>query len=244
MKRETPLARELLLLAGAVRECLAVQKDLGSPGYDLSPDALAVLDRWDASKAPAKAAPRPAARDVLYQRNQPAADGARPRPVARPTAATARDASSSPVKVLFVSDGPIPARSEAGVLLYKIARAMGFSDGEYKVADLSGGIEGERDGGSLDDAVDALRPSAVCLLGERAARAVIGAKTPFAALAGRFHRAGIGEVLPTWHPETILACRFPEEEKQFKGEVWKHMKMIMKRLGLSAPKPQKKNSED
>lgn len=247
MKRETPLALELLLLAEAFIEDLRVQKDLGSPGYDLSPEALAVLDRWDSSKIAVKAASRPAAKDVPYQRVQPVTDGARPRQASRlaPMAASpVRGVGESGVRVLFVSEAHIPAESEAGALLEKIALAMGLSGGEFKVADLEGKIEGQRQGADLAEAVNALSPQAVCVLGERAARAVLGAKTPFPALAGRFHLAGIGEVMPTWHPETILACRFPEEEKHVKGEVWKHMQVIMKRLGLSVPKPQKKNSAD
>ncbi|MBI5845473.1 MAG: hypothetical protein HZB23_12490 [Deltaproteobacteria bacterium] len=243
MKRTAPLVKELLVLTEAVIEDLRVQRDLGSPGYDLSPEALAVLDRWDSSKAPAKAAPRPADKDAPYQRVQPVTNVARPRQAARPIAAPAQDAASSGVKVLFVSDLPIPANSEAGALLNKIAQAMGFSGDEYKVADLNGGIEGEKESGSLDEVMNAIRPQAVCVLGEKATRDVLGAKAPFAALAGRFHQAEIGKVLPTWHPSTILACRFPEEEKQIKGEVWKHMQVIMKRLGLSASKTQKKKSE-
>lgn len=252
MKRETPVIRELLSLAAAFLEDLRVQKDLGSPGYDLSPEALTVLERWKEGAGKA-APPRPSpslarsATETSERRDfPPAASSARPAPSPARSAVRASEASAvhGGIKVLFVSDGPVPALGEAGILLNKIIQAMGLSDGDWKVADLNGGIEGEKGSSNLDESFKAVNPKAVCLLGEKATRAILGGKTPFPALAGRFHETSLGPALPTWHPSTILACRFPEEEKQVKSEVWKHMRLIMKKAGLSAPKPQRKNSAD
>jgi hypothetical protein len=242
MKRISPLIREVEAITSAFLEALRVQKELGSSGYDLSPEAMAALSGWGTGPASEKV-------PVAFP-TKPSPAGIPAQPVGRPRQAE-RPAANPPqalpdrrrVKVLFVSDGPLSARSEAGILLAKIAEAMGLHPENYRVVDLSASEAQQPDLTALCEAVQKARPEAVCVLGEKAAGAILDSKTPFAALAGRFHSTGLGEVLPTWHPSTILACRYPEEEKLLKAEVWKHVKMIVKRLKLPAMTPRKKSHD-
>lgn len=72
--------------------------------------------------------------------------------------------------------------------------------------------------------IQAVRPELICVLGESAARALLGGDAPFSRVRGRFHvHEGI-PVMPTYEPAHLLT--HPSDKRH----VWQDMQAVMKAL--------------
>jgi DNA polymerase len=75
-----------------------------------------------------------------------------------------------------------------------------------------------------------LEPELILVLGNHAARAVLGADRGITSLRGRIHRAPDGRaVLPTFHPAYLL--RNPDAKR----DAWLDLQLVARTLGLRLP---------
>lgn len=126
---------------------------------------------------------------------------------------------------------------EAGQLLTRIIKAMGFAREEVYICNvLKCRPPGNRN--PLPEEVEAcstfmlrqvraIAPEAIVALGTFAAQALLGTKEPISKLRGVFHDYHGIPLMPTFHPAFLL--RNPERKR----EVWEDMKQVMGRLGIA-----------
>lgn len=114
---------------------------------------------------------------------------------------------------------------DAGDLLAKIVKAMGFDTGQvhlvtFPTRDASApGLLAE-----LVRRIDEVNPEVVVALGEVTARLLLATREPIGTLRGRFHDFRGRALMPTLHPEAMLA------DEGLKRQVWAEMKLVMQRL--------------
>ncbi|WP_298269205.1 uracil-DNA glycosylase [Geobacter sp.] len=148
-------------------------------------------------------------------------------------------------RLLFVGEAPgreedlrgEPFVGEAGQLLTRIIKAMGFAREEVYICNvLKCRPPGNRN--PLPEEVEAcstfmlrqvraIAPEAIVALGTFAAQALLGTKEPISKLRGVFHDYHGIPLMPTFHPAFLL--RNPERKR----EVWEDMKQVMGRLGIA-----------
>ncbi len=152
-------------------------------------------------------------------------------------------------RLLFVGEAPgreedlrgEPFVGEAGQLLTRIIKAMGFAREEVYICNvLKCRPPGNRN--PLPEEVEAcstfmlrqvraIAPEAIVALGTFAAQALLGTKEPISKLRGVFHDYHGIPLMPTFHPAFLL--RNPERKR----EVWEDMKQVMGRLGIATAPP-------
>jgi DNA polymerase len=128
-------------------------------------------------------------------------------------------------RLLFVMDGP-GFDGEAGGLLVNIIKAMGFAAEEVHLLCFAPNAAGEASAtrAELLGRVAAVAPEVVVALGEPAARLLLDSRETIGALRGSFHDLAGTALMPTLHPETLVA------NPALKREVWSDMQQVMKRL--------------
>jgi uracil-DNA glycosylase family 4 len=161
-------------------------------------------------------------------------------------------------ELMFVGEGPgadedaqgEPFVGRAGQLLNNMIKAMGLRREDVYIANIvkcrpPGNRTPERDecetcSPFLMRQISVVKPKAIVALGAVAAKNLLAINAPMSELRGRwydFKPAGSDPAWPgarlavTYHPAFLL--RDPRQ----KGEAWKDLQMVMKYLGLEAPKP-------
>jgi uracil-DNA glycosylase len=161
-------------------------------------------------------------------------------------------------ELLFVGEGPgadedeqgEPFVGRSGQLLTNMIKAMGLSREQVYIANIvkcrpPGNRAPEREESEtcspfLMRQIAAIKPKVVVALGATAAKNLLAMNAPMTQLRGRFYDFKPAGVLdPNWdgcklavtyHPAFLL--RDPRQ----KGEAWKDLQMVMRELGLKAPK--------
>lgn len=128
-----------------------------------------------------------------------------------------------------------PYSGEAGALLTRIIEAMSFSRESVYISHVvkcrpAGGRKPDRFEARacrkhLDQQIKAVGPDVIVVLGEFAARALLGTDAAIDRLRGRFHAYAGVSVMPTYDPAHLLA------DPSAKRAVWEDMKQVMKAFG-------------
>lgn len=114
---------------------------------------------------------------------------------------------------------------EAGGLLAKIIGAMKFKRDEICLVSFDAGQDQDAMARALTAKLAELAPQVVVSLGEEATSLLLKDRTPLARLRGHFRDLQGVAVMPTLHPEALLA------DEGLKRHVWEDMKLVMRRLG-------------
>ncbi len=163
-------------------------------------------------------------------------------------------------ELMFVGEGPgadedekgEPFVGRAGQLLNNMIKAMGIERESVYIANIvkcrpPGNRQPERDecetcSPFLMRQIAVVKPKVIVALGATAAKTLLAMNSSMIQLRGRFYDfkpAGLRSSDPDWdgcklavtyHPAYLL--RDPRQ----KGEAWKDLQMVMKELGLKAPK--------
>lgn len=144
--------------------------------------------------------------------------------------------------VLFVGEAPgrdedlqgEPFVGEAGQLLTKMIKAMGFERSDVYICNVIKcrppenrnplPAEIESCCPFMQRQIKAIAPKAIVALGTFAAQTLLGSKEPISKLRGRFHKYHGIALMPTFHPAFLL--RSPEKKR----EVWSDLQQVMKLL--------------
>jgi uracil-DNA glycosylase family 4 len=163
-------------------------------------------------------------------------------------------------ELMFVGEGPgadedekgEPFVGRAGQLLNNMIKAMGIEREQVYIANIvkcrpPGNRQPERDECAtcspfLMRQIAVVKPKVIVALGATAAKTLLAMNSSMMQLRGRFYDfkpAGVRSHDPDWdgcklavtyHPAFLL--RDPRQ----KGEAWKDLQMVMKELGMKAPK--------
>lgn len=149
---------------------------------------------------------------------------------------------SQSAKVLFVGEAPgrdediqgEPFVGEAGQLLTKMIKAMGYERSEVYICNVlkcrppenrnPAPEEISQCGPFLLRQVKAIAPKAIVALGTFAAQTLLCSKEPISRLRGKFHDYHSIPLMPTFHPAFLL--RSPEKKR----EVWADLQQVIKLL--------------
>jgi len=163
-------------------------------------------------------------------------------------------------ELMFIGEGPgadedaqgLPFVGRAGQLLNNMIAAMGLKREQVYIANIvkcrpPGNRTPERDecdtcSPFLMRQIEVIRPKVIVALGATAAKNLLGMNDSMASMRGRFYdfsppRTAMDDGEPfscklavTYHPAFLL--RDPRQKK----ETWKDLQMVMRFLGLPAPK--------
>jgi DNA polymerase len=151
-------------------------------------------------------------------------------------------------RLMFVGEGPgadedtcgEPFVGKAGQLLNNMIQAMGLQREQVYVANIvkcrppanrvPEPVEANTCSQFLLQQIDIVQPQVIVALGATAALYLLGLKQPLGVLRGLWHECRGAKLAVTYHPAFLL--RDPRQ----KGEAWKDLQMVMKELGLEAPK--------
>jgi uracil-DNA glycosylase len=161
-------------------------------------------------------------------------------------------------QLMFVGEGPgadedaqgEPFVGRSGQLLNNMIKAMGLQREEIYIANVvkcrpPGNRAPERDESEtcspfLMRQIAAIKPKVVVALGAVAAKNLLAINAPMSELRGRFYDfmpAGTHD--PSWQGTNLAVTYHPAfllRDPRQKGEAWKDLQMVMKYLGLTAPK--------
>ncbi len=162
-------------------------------------------------------------------------------------------------ELLFVGEGPgadedeqgEPFVGRSGQLLTNMIKAMGLSREQVYIANIvkcrppanraPEREESETCSPFLMRQIAAIKPKVVVALGATAAKGLLAMSAPMTQLRGRFYEfkpTGGGD--PNWHGCKLAVTYHPAfllRDPRQKGEAWKDLQMVMRELGLKAPKP-------
>ncbi len=151
-------------------------------------------------------------------------------------------------EIMFVGEGPgadedeqgEPFVGRAGQLLNKMIEAIGLRRDQVYIANVvkcrpPGNRTPERDECEtclpfLLRQIDVIRPKIMVALGSVAAKNLLGLNDTMASMRGHIYDFRGTKVVVTYHPAFLL--RDPRQ----KSEAWKDLQLVMKHLGLRAPK--------
>ncbi|HEY1272757.1 MAG TPA: uracil-DNA glycosylase [Terriglobales bacterium] len=151
-------------------------------------------------------------------------------------------------ELMFVGEGPgadedaqgEPFVGRAGQLLNNMIKAMGLRREDVYIANVvkcrpPGNRTPERDecdtcSPFLLRQIAVIKPKAIVALGAVAAKTLLAINSSMADMRGRWYDFRGTKLAVTYHPAFLL--RDPRQ----KGEAWKDLQMVMKELGLKAPK--------
>ena len=169
-------------------------------------------------------------------------------------------------ELMFIGEGPgadedaqgLPFVGRAGQLLNNMITAMGLKREQVYIANIvkcrpPGNRTPERDecdtcSPFLMRQIQVIRPKVIVALGATAAKNLLGVNDSMASMRGRFYDfspPGMSmdaaepfscKLAVTYHPAFLL--RDPRQKK----ETWKDLQMVMRYLGLSAPKREPEGS--
>jgi len=149
---------------------------------------------------------------------------------------------SQSAPILFVGEAPgrdediqgEPFVGEAGQLLTKMIKAMGFERSEVYICNLLKCRPPENRNPSPEEIahcrpfllrqVKAIAPKVIVALGTFSAQTLLGSKEPISRLRGMFHDYHGIPLMATFHPAYLL--RSPEKKR----EVWADLQQVMKLL--------------
>lgn len=154
---------------------------------------------------------------------------------------------SPSARLVFIGEGPgrdedlqgAPFVGPAGQLLDKMIQGMGLDAEQVYICNVVKcrppnnrvpmADEASRCEPYLTRQISVVRPDVIVALGKTAATLLLGLDQPMARLRGRWHVYRDTPVMPTFHPAFLL--RSP----QYKREVWEDLKLVLARLGMTAP---------
>jgi uracil-DNA glycosylase len=164
-------------------------------------------------------------------------------------------------ELMFVGEGPgadedeqgEPFVGRAGQLLNNMIKAMGIERKQVYIANIvkcrpPGNRTPERDecetcSPFLMRQIAVIKPKVVVALGAVAAKTLLAMNSSMMQLRGRFYDfkpAGVRSNDPGWNGCKLAVTYHPAfllRDPRQKGEAWKDLQMVMKELGLTAPKP-------
>ena len=167
-------------------------------------------------------------------------------------------------ELMFVGEGPgadedekgEPFVGRAGQLLNNMIKAMGITREQVYIANIvkcrpPGNRTPEREecetcSPFLMRQIAVIKPKVVVALGATAAKTLLAMNSSMAQLRGRFYDfkpAGARSNDPTWNGCELAVTYHPAfllRDPRQKGEAWKDLQMVMKKLGLKAPKAEAK----
>jgi len=162
--------------------------------------------------------------------------------------------------LMFVGEGPgadedtqgEPFVGRAGQLLNNMIKAMGIHREDVYIANVvkcrpPGNRTPERDecetcSPFLMRQIAVVKPKVVVALGAVSAKNLLAINAPMSELRGRFYDfvpAGARSSDPSWQGTKLAVTYHPAfllRDPRQKGEAWKDLQMVMKYLGLKAPK--------
>ncbi len=109
---------------------------------------------------------------------------------------------------------------ESGVLLVKILNAMKMTPESVFICNAS-------DLSSIHAHIKNNHPKILITLGQLAGQLLLNLTSPLEQFQGKFHSYNGVQVMPTFHPSTLL------EQPGLKRKVWEDMQQVMQVLGLS-----------
>ena len=118
--------------------------------------------------------------------------------------------------------------SAAGELLEKIVVAMGFTANSVCLLSVPPG-DGRGTGlcrAAISGRIEEVAPEVVVTLGEQGTRLLLENDAPLERLRGRFHDFGGIPLMPSFHPDAMLA------DQSLKRDVWSDMQQVMRRLAM------------
>src|SRR5258707_3902438 len=161
-------------------------------------------------------------------------------------------------ELLFVGEGPgadedeqgEPFVGRSGQLLTNMIKAMGLTREEVYIANIvkcrppanraPEREESETCSPFLMRQIAAIKPKVVVALGATAAKNLLAMSAPMTALRGRFYDfKPTGVRNPDWDGCKLAVTYHPAflfRDPRQKGEAWKDLQMVMRELGLKAPK--------
>jgi uracil-DNA glycosylase len=163
-------------------------------------------------------------------------------------------------ELMFVGEGPgadedqqgEPFVGRAGQLLNNMIKAMGITREQVYIANVvkcrpPGNRTPEREecetcSPFLMRQIAVIKPKVVVALGAVAAKTLLAMNSSMAQLRGRFYDfkpAGVRNSDPGWDSCKLAVTYHPAfllRDPRQKGEAWKDLQMVMKELGLTAPK--------
>jgi uracil-DNA glycosylase len=167
---------------------------------------------------------------------------------------------NSTTDLMFVGEGPgadedeqgEPFVGRAGQLLNNMIKAMGITREQVYIANIvkcrpPGNRTPEREecetcSPFLMRQIAVIKPKVVVALGAVAAKTLLAMSASMAQLRGRFYDfkpAGVRSNDPNWNGCKLAVTYHPAfllRDPRQKGEAWKDLQMVMKELGLKAPK--------
>ena len=163
-------------------------------------------------------------------------------------------------ELMFVGEGPgadedekgEPFVGRAGQLLNNMIKAMGIQREDVYIANIvkcrpPGNRQPERDECAtcspfLMRQIAVVKPKVIVALGATAAKTLLGMNSSMMQLRGRFYDFKPPGVLsndPNWNGCKLAVTYHPAfllRDPRQKGEAWKDLQMVMKELGMKAPK--------
>jgi uracil-DNA glycosylase len=163
-------------------------------------------------------------------------------------------------ELMFVGEGPgadedaqgEPFVGRAGQLLNNMIKAMGIRREDVYIANIvkcrpPGNRTPERDecetcSPFLMRQIAVVKPKVIVALGAVAAKNLLAINAPMSELRGRFYDfmpSGARSNDPSWQGARLAVTYHPAfllRDPRQKGEAWKDLQMVMKYLGLKAPK--------
>jgi len=163
-------------------------------------------------------------------------------------------------ELMFVGEGPgadedeqgEPFVGRAGQLLNNMIKAMGITREQVYIANIvkcrpPGNRTPEREecetcSPFLMRQIAVIKPKVIVALGAVAAKTLLAMSASMAQLRGRFYEfkpAGVRSNDPDWNGCKLAVTYHPAfllRDPRQKGEAWKDLQMVMKELGLKAPR--------
>lgn len=231
---------ERALLAGALRSYLEELKDTGVDALPLMESRPAVVKKLQPAVEPIQAEPA-APKETIEDIRSDLGD-CRRCPLCESRNSIVFGYGSQNAKVLFIGESPgreediqgEPFVDEAGELLTKMIKAMGFERNEVYICTLikcrptedrpPAAGEISQCSPFLLRQVETIAPQVIVALGTCAAQTLLGSKEPLERLRGHFHDYHSIPLMPTFQPSFLL--RYPERKR----EAWADLQQVMKLL--------------
>lgn len=231
---------ERALLAGALRSYLEELKDTGVDSLPFMESRPAVVKESQPAVEPIQAKPA-APKESLEDIRSDLGD-CRRCPLCESRTNIVFGVGSQNAKILFIGGVPgsnediqgEPFVDEAGELLTKMIKAMGFERNEVYICTVikcrptadRNPVAAEISSCSpfLLRQVEAIAPAAIVALGTFAAQTLLQSKEPIEMLRGRFHDYHSIPLMPTFEPSFLLNS--PEKKR----ETWADLQQVMKFL--------------
>ena len=231
---------ERALLAGALRSYLEELKDTGVDALPLMESRPAVVKKTASVVEPVKATPVATIESLEDIRSD--LGECRRCILCETRNRIVFGAGSQNARVLFIGEAPgrdedlqgEPFVGEAGQLLAKMIKAMGYERQEVYICNLlkcrppenrnPAPVEISHCSPFLLRQVKAIAPAVIVALGSFAAQTLLQSKEPISRLRGRFYDFHSIPLMPTFHPAFLL--RSPEKKR----EVWADLQQVMKLL--------------